>query len=161
MSELFHPEISLIGNRQQIISFISCLDNIDYSSLDWSNPNRIELAKYITQTKLENTSSTKIKKKPLKKDNNKIEKNDNNNLEKEFNVTLHLFVSGKNCYNYAKRNALNGSIDLEKNDGIIYFIDSIADKNNFNKFIKMLENDLYNLQKNDFIKRNCSIFKFR
>ena len=151
MSELFHPEISLIGNRQQIISFISCLDNIDYSSLDWSNPNRIELAKYITQTKLENTSSTKIKKKPLKKDNNKIEKNDNNNnnSEKEFNVTLHLFVSGKNCYNYAKRNALNGSIDLEKNDGIIYFIDSIADKNNFNKFIKMLENDLYNIQKND------------
>ena len=150
MSELFHPEISLIGNRQQIISFISCLDNIDYSSLDWSNPNRIELAKYIIETKLENTP-TKINKKTTPKNNNKIEKKDNNNnySEKEFHVTLHLFVSGKNCYNYTKRNALNGSIDFEKNDGIIYFIDSFADKKNFGKFTTMLENDLYNFQKNE------------
>ena len=159
MSELFHPEISLIGNRQQIISFISCLDNIDYSSLDWSNPNRIELAKYIIETKLENTP-TKINKKTTPKNNNKIEKKDNNNnySEKEFHVTLHLFVSGKNCYNYTKRNALNGSIDFEKNDGIIYFIDSFADKNNFIKFTTMLENDLYNIQKNEVNLKIKNVF---
>ena len=159
MSELFHPEISLIGNRQQIISFISCLDNIDYSSLDWSNPNRIELAKYIIETKLEITP-TKINKKTTPKNNNKIEKNDNNNnnSEKEFHVTLHLFVSGKNCYNYTKRNALNGSIDFEKNDGIIYFIDSFADKKNFKKFKAMIENDLYNFQKNEVNLKVKNIF---
>ena len=160
--ELLHPEISFIGNRQQIISFISCLDNIDYSSLDWSNPNRIELAKYKTLTKLERENIPLKSKKSSNSNNFKnITKTNNdetnkNNFEKIFNVTLHLFVSGKNCYSYTKRNACNGCIDFDRNDGIIYFIDSIADKKNFKKFVKMIENDFQKSEAN--IKDKKTIF---
>ena len=160
--ELLHPEISFIGNRQQIISFISCLDNIDYSSLDWSNPNRIELAKYKTLTKLERENIPLKSKKSSNSNNFKnITKTNNdetnkNNFEKNFNVTLHLFVSGKNCYSYTKRNACNGCIDFDRNDGIIYFIDSIADKKNFKKFVKMIENDFQKSEAN--IKDKKTIF---
>ena len=161
--ELLHPEISLIGNRQQIISFISCLDNIDYSSLDWSNTNRIELAKYKTSTKLEKENTSLKSKKSSSLNNIKYNTNNpnnddntNNDFEKIFNVTLHLFVSGKNCYSYTKRNASNGCIDFDRNDGIIYFIDSIADKKNFKKFVKMIENDFQKSEAN--IKDKKTIF---
>jgi hypothetical protein len=149
--KLFDPEISLIGNRQQIISFISCIDNIDYSSLDWSNPNRIEIAKYKTITKLEkeNSSSSSLpnKKKSNSNINNKINNinNDLNAFEKGFDVTLHLYVSGNNYLSFYKRNAMNSCIDLDRSDNIIYFFDGIADKKNFKKFSLMLETDIMHI----------------
>ena len=141
----FDLNISLIGNKIIVTSFLNNFSNKKIFSYISEDINNLEIANYRGTVKI------KYEKEYIPFENQKksitvnFRKQKDCELKeyKELLVNIKLFTTCQNYFRYTKRNLVTPSIN-DKTNGIIYLIDAILDKKNINHFKKtyFLNNDI-------------------